>query len=489
MTEESMIKMFNASLKDRNLDGEYLMLIRAKEPELIFNSSITTIIDQIIKFEKKGIGETLSGILFANEIAESSFRLSSLSAYKLSLWTLHNSLLKTKLPVRTNLLTMEEEGDKEALIRRCLKGIKDLNEVVSYSATMHYLELCGNKMEMLEYLIRLNDGFFDFGGVILSQLGVLAKYIANNDIENINKFIACITKRYAFINRIDTQPHLQEIRDSLKESIIEIIENDTEDRILSREEIHGAADGFLMLKYDEVFELVEELQSRNIGKNEFMNILWLASLKRALLFNHKNRDFRANKRLGWILSVSGITYLHGIKYVTEAASNIGTRVSDDTLSNWIINSIWLILDSQKVSLQDKELVDRLDAINPMNIKDGDTFSYEKMVEFATHMYADKAIREAFGFVFVNPESSFEVVCQMINYLCEYDNGDDVVESAFLRLGTALLDIVRSDFATMLGSYSSALIALTLSNRTIFNFGQANSRFELVEEMAKMFKKS
>jgi hypothetical protein len=384
---------------------------------------------------------------------------------------------------------MEEEGDKDALFRRCLKGIKDLNEVVSYSATMHYLEMCEEKKEMLDYLINLNNGFFDFGGVILSQLGVLAKYIANNKIENLNKFIACITKRYAFINRIDTQPHLQEIRDSLKESILEIIENDKAERILSREEIHGAADGFLMLKYDEVFELVEELQSRNIGKDEFMNILWLASLKRALLFNHKNRDFRANKRLGWILSVSGITYLHGIKYVSEAATKIGTEVSNDILSNWIINSIWLILDSQKVSLQDKELVDRLDAINPMNISIGDVFSYEKMVEFATHMYPDRAIREAFGFVYANPESSFEVVCQMINYLFEYDNGDEVVESAFLRLGMALLDIVRSDFATMLGSYSSALIALTLSNRTIFNFGQANSRFELVEEMAKMFKKS
>jgi hypothetical protein len=78
---------------------------------------------------------------------------------------------------------------------------------------------------------------------------------------------------------------------------------------------------------------------------------------------------------------------------------------------------------------------------------------------------------------------------MINYLFEYDNGDEIVESTFLSLGASLIDIVRSDFATMLGSYSAALIALTLSNRTIFNFGQGHSRFELVEEMAKMFKKA
>ncbi len=486
MTIESQIKMFLASLKDRNLDGEYLMLMRADEPDTIFERNIDKIIEEIIRFDKKGVGETASGILFAKEISEYSFKLCSLSAYKFSLWTLHNSLVKTKLPVRTNLLKMSEEGNKEELFRKCLKGIKDLNEVVSYSATTHYLELCETKKEMLDYLIRLNAGFFDFGGVILSQFGVISKYIANSEFEDIKKFISGVAKRYAFINRIDTQPQLQEIRDTLKQSIIKIINNDTTKRILSREEIHGAADGFLMLKPDEVFELVEELLSRDVGKDEFFNILWLAALKRALLFNHKNRDFRANKALGWILSTSGITYLHGIKYVSESCKKIGLELDIEILADWIINSIWLIVDSQKVSLQGKDLVNRLDAISPNNIKETDTFSYERMVEMATHLYADKAIREAFGFVYVNPESSLEVVCQMINYLLEYDNGDEKVESSFLRLSSALLDIVRSDFATMLGSYSSALIALTLSNRTIFNFGQGNSRFELVKETAKMF---
>jgi hypothetical protein len=43
-----------------------------------------------------------------------------------------------------------------------------------------------------------------------------------------------------------------------------------------------------MLKYDEVSELVDEIQKRNVGKDEFFNILWLATLKRALLFNHNN---------------------------------------------------------------------------------------------------------------------------------------------------------------------------------------------------------
>jgi hypothetical protein len=33
MTHESQIKMFDASLKDRNLDGEYLMLIKSENPD------------------------------------------------------------------------------------------------------------------------------------------------------------------------------------------------------------------------------------------------------------------------------------------------------------------------------------------------------------------------------------------------------------------------------------------------------------------------
>jgi hypothetical protein len=70
---------------------------------------------------------------------------------------------------------------------------------------------------------------------------------------------------------------------------------------------------------------------------------------------------------------------------------------------------------------------------------------------ATHLYPDQAIKEAFGFAYINPESSFEVVCQMIIYLSEYDNGDEKVESSFLGLSAALIDIVRIDFATLLGS--------------------------------------
>jgi hypothetical protein len=54
---------------------------------------------------------------------------------------------------------MEEEGNKEELFRKCLKGIRDLNEVVSYSATKHYLELCESKTEMIDYVIRLNAEF------------------------------------------------------------------------------------------------------------------------------------------------------------------------------------------------------------------------------------------------------------------------------------------------------------------------------------------
>lgn len=486
MTEESQIKMFNASIKDKNLDGEYLMLMKAKDHDKIFNNSIENIIDQVIKYDKKGVGSTLAGILFAKEISESSQTLCNISAYKLSLWTLHNSLLKTKLPIKTNLLKMEEEGNKEELFKRCIKGIKSFNEIVSYSATTHFLELVDNKVEMINYLIRLNSNIFDLGGITLSQLGIFIKYIAENDFNNIKKLIALITKRYAFINRIDTQPHLKEIRHKLKKDISKIVNCKNTKKILSREEIHGASEGFLMLKYNEVDELIVELQSRNIGYEEFLNVLWLAALKRALLFNHKNRDFRANKSLGWLLSTSGITYLHGIKYITSASSKLGLKVNEEIICDWIINVVWLILDSQKVSLQGKELVDRLNAISPKNIKKDNTFSYGKMVEFATHLYTDEAIKEAFGFVYVNPESSFEVVCQMINYLFEYDNGDELVETSFLRLASALLDIVRSNFATMLGSYSSALIALTLANRTIFNFGKAHSRFELVDETSKMY---
>lgn len=488
MTTESQIRMFNASLKDRNLDGEYLMLMRSKDADELFTMNIENIIDQVLKFDKKGVGNTLTGIMFASETAKSSQTLCSLSSYKFSLWTLHNSLVKTKLPARTNLLKMDEEGDKEALFRRCLKGIRELNEVVSYSATTHFLKLTDDKKEIIDYLIRLNANIFDFGGVFLSQLGVILKYVSENEFKTVDfkKFIASITKRYAFINRIDTQPQLQEVRDALKNSVLEIIRNKSNVRILSREEIHGASDGFLMLKYNEVDELVEELKSRNIAMDEYLNILWLAALKRALLFNPKNRDFRANKPLGWLLSISGITYLHGIKYIEESAKKMGLEIDEEIYADWIINAIWLILDSQKVSLQDKALVDRLDAISPLNMNQAESFSYEKMMETARHLYPDKAIREAFGFVYQNPESSFEVVCQMINYLFEYDNGDELVESSFLRLSAALIDIVRSDFATMLGSYSSALISLTLSNRTIFNFGQGHSRYELVQEMAKMF---
>ncbi|MFW5800141.1 MAG: hypothetical protein ACOCV8_04915 [Spirochaetota bacterium] len=487
MTVESMIKMFIASIKDRNLDGEYLMLMRAEEPSKIFNAGFETIIDLSIKYNKKGIGDTVSGVLFAKELAELSHTLCGDSAYKLSLWTFHNSFPNAKLPVRTNLLKMEDaEGDKEKLLKKALKGVKDLNEVVSYSATTHYLNLCETKAEKIDYLIRLNSGFFDFGGVYLSQLGVYLKYIVEKDIDILDKMISGIAKRYAFINRIDTQPQLQEVRETLKKSVISILEKESTERILSREEIHGASEGFLMLEYNEVNELVEELFSRGIGRDEFFNILRLAALKRALLFNHKNRDFRANKSMGWLLSIAGINYLQGIKYIKDAADKVQLSIDIEILADWYINAIWLILDSKKVSLQNQELVDRLDAISSNNIKENDVFTYEKMGELARHLYSGKAIREAFGFVYQNPESSFEVVCEMINYLFEYDNGDPLVESAFMRLSTALVDIVRNAFATMLGAYSSALIALTLSNRSIFNFGQGHSRYELVREMAKMF---
>jgi hypothetical protein len=68
-----------------------------------------------------------------------------------------------------------------------------------------------------------------------------------------------------------------------------------------------------------------------------------------------------------------------LKHIIESAKKIGLTIDNNILADWIINAIWLILDTQKISLQGKELLDRLDAISPLNIKSDDFFSYEKMV--------------------------------------------------------------------------------------------------------------
>jgi hypothetical protein len=481
-SEQQKPNKLTSTFKDRNLDGQYLVIMREEQPEPIVQASIPYIIEESIKFDPMGANSPLAGFLFGQNVALASHTLCTHSAYKLGLWTLTNSIKDTKFPKRTKVLEMEEEGDKQALLRRTLRGISDLNEVVTFSAATHYLKLCKSRMEKIDYLLKLNSEFFDLGGQSLSETSIFIKYLCENRHADVDKLIPAIAKRYAFINPIGDIPQLDEIRHNLEPTIKKIINSTNHDRILSREEIHGASDGFIMLSYDEVNELVVELHGRSMHVTEFFNILWLAALKRALLFDHNNRDFKANKSMGWLLSISGITYLHAIKNITSSLASLGVGIYKESLCNWLIYAIWLILDTSKTSLTGDRLASRLDAISPLSIRNDDAFYYEKMVEYATHLYPDESLREAFGFAYRHPESQLEIVCQMINYLFEYDNGEAMIESSFLRLSSALLNMVQSNFATMLGSYSSALIALSLSNRMIFNFGRGNSRYELISQM-------